>query len=603
MSKKFDNKTIETLSVNAVRESIALTGCLEPFVSDNDKGPSWDGYILIYHSSAKKKCNIKGKLYLQVKGSEIDCEFKNEISYPVDIYDLNNYLHNGGAIYFVVHINSNNMERQIYYSALPPTKIRRILRNAKDQKTKNITMSKFPDDELQKQLIINGCYEHCKMQASFADAELPTIEELEEKGVLESLSIPIPFVKGSDPLDVLVRRESYIYANIKGNVVPVPLDITLHNPVATVEKNIPVSVGNRVFYHKIRLIKDSNATWIKIGDSFTITIESKDFVPKMKYKGSKSLRNCAVDLDFILSCLDAEGFMYGDIFVPMKHSEADFSHFDIENEKLRLKQIKQLVQVIDDLGCKKDLDLSSLTKDDLKNIDNLLHAFVDHDIVTDVEKELSPIFFITVSGLNFLVCLNQMPDNPDTYQMFDFYDVNFPVICTMQSGEKIPISQYSILSQEALLTSDNLKCQRMLLSFQNMENRAMAIDRANSFLLTIVNAYDHDNTRTELIHTAEQFADWLMGATEDELPYSIRILNKFQILKRQKQLSDAQIKEVYSVLESATREDIKTGAYLLLDQQQAAEIHFERMDKEQQEAFMTYPIYHFWKESKGEENG
>ena len=40
---KFNSKTIETLSVNAVRNSITVCPLLDEFVADNDKEPSWDG--------------------------------------------------------------------------------------------------------------------------------------------------------------------------------------------------------------------------------------------------------------------------------------------------------------------------------------------------------------------------------------------------------------------------------------------------------------------------------------------------------------------------------------------------------------------------------
>lgn len=42
-------------------------------------------------------------------------------------------------------------------------------------------------------------------------------------------------------------------------------------------------------------------------------------------------------------------------------------------------------------------------------------------------------------------------------------------------------------------------------------------------------------------------------------------------------------------------EECIVGAYLLLGQQQAAEIHFARLSKEEQNSFKQYPIYHFWK--------
>lgn len=52
---------------------------------------------------------------------------------------------------------------------------------------------------------------------------------------------------------------------------------------------------------------------------------------------------------------------------------------------------------------------------------------------------------------------------------------------------------------------------------------------------------------------------------------------------------------LYSMAEDSTiSEDCRVGAYLLLDQQNAAEIHFEKLSKDQQENFKTYPIYYFW---------
>ncbi|MDD4413451.1 MAG: hypothetical protein PHR14_02690 [Oscillospiraceae bacterium] len=40
-------KAIEMLSTNAVKDSIAMSGFLEPFIADNDKEPSWDGHVYI----------------------------------------------------------------------------------------------------------------------------------------------------------------------------------------------------------------------------------------------------------------------------------------------------------------------------------------------------------------------------------------------------------------------------------------------------------------------------------------------------------------------------------------------------------------------------
>ena len=38
-----DSKAIETISVNAVRNSVVMSELLDQFIQDNDKEPSWDG--------------------------------------------------------------------------------------------------------------------------------------------------------------------------------------------------------------------------------------------------------------------------------------------------------------------------------------------------------------------------------------------------------------------------------------------------------------------------------------------------------------------------------------------------------------------------------
>lgn len=56
-----DNRAIETLSVNAVKNSIVTSEFLDQFIADNDKEPSWDGFIYIYGDKSKKKAVLKGE--------------------------------------------------------------------------------------------------------------------------------------------------------------------------------------------------------------------------------------------------------------------------------------------------------------------------------------------------------------------------------------------------------------------------------------------------------------------------------------------------------------------------------------------------------------
>ena len=119
-----DNKAIETLSVNAVKNSIVISEFLDQFIADNDKEPSWDGFVYIYGNKSKKKSDLKGRMPVQIKGTVCDDHSKDEISFTMSTVDLRNYLYDGGCVLFVVHIGNVGITNKIYYAELTPIKLR-----------------------------------------------------------------------------------------------------------------------------------------------------------------------------------------------------------------------------------------------------------------------------------------------------------------------------------------------------------------------------------------------------------------------------------------------------------------------------------------------
>jgi hypothetical protein len=112
-------------------------------------------------------------------------------------------------------------------------------------------------------------------------------------------------------------------------------------------------------------------------------------------------------------------------------------------------------------------------------------------------------------------------------------------------------------------------------------------------------AYD-ESGRKEILNTAKAFAEWLISTDDTMLTYEIKKLNLLQIIKRERKFNIEEIKALFAITEnSATREEMLVGAYLLLDNQVAAELHFDCLDPMEQENFKEYPIYKFWK-SKAE---
>ena len=75
---------------------------MNDFINDNDKEPSWDGFIYLYNSNDLKAENIKYRVPVQVKGKNAPNLLKKQwISYETELKHLRNYYSDGGVFYIV----------------------------------------------------------------------------------------------------------------------------------------------------------------------------------------------------------------------------------------------------------------------------------------------------------------------------------------------------------------------------------------------------------------------------------------------------------------------------------------------------------------------
>ena len=414
-----DKKAIETISVNAVRNSIVTSPFLDQFIADNDKEPSWDGNVYIYEDTRKKKSKQKGRMPVQVKGKVCADFSADEISYSMAVSDLKNYLYDGGVVLFVVYMNACGTATQIYYAELTPIKLRFELNNAKTQKSKTVKLKKFPDDGNKKATIFLNCFQNCKKQASFTDAKLYSIEELEKTGLLEGLTIPLAGA-GIDPKTLLMTSEAYLYANVKGSSIPQPIKLLPKGIVTREEVLKDVVIDDYIYYKKYNVIKSAQSTIVQFGESFSITFEEEKALCKINYKNPSKLRSLAIDLHFLLDYIEKGYFQVGGVKYPFDKVGANFNNFDIEKERRRLLFAQRSVKVLDMLGCKKDLDVMKLTGEDIRNLDRLAVALIDKEPVFGLKPDLPPVLLMTIGGLKFAL-LFVKGERKGEYSIFDFF--------------------------------------------------------------------------------------------------------------------------------------------------------------------------------------
>lgn len=590
-----NKKAIETLSVNAVRDSIVLSPLLDQFIPDDDKEPSWDGHVYIYNDISKRKDRLEGRMPVQVKGKVFDDLSKDEITYSMSTADLRNYLNDGGAVLFVVYLSNGGASKKIYYSELAPLKLRFLLESAGSQATKVVRLKAFPNDPNSKATIFLNCLQNCQKQASFKGGKIYTVEELQKMGVLEGLTIPLAGVAGGNPNTVFFNCDNYLYAKLKGASALQPLGI-ISKGVTEEKRSVPVSVDGKQYYSNYTLISDSKTNTFKFGDSLTIKLEKDDSSGTINYHSSRSLRNSAVDIEFFFDAIAKQQIELNGQKLPFDLQLDKLHGFDVDAEKGKLLFAQRSVQALEALGFKGDIDMAELADEDYRNLSRLAIAFVDNRPVCGLNPDIPPVAYMAIGKIKLILTFTKDENTIGQYQLADFFKSSIYVGYDNAAGEKEPTSKFSILQADDLLGIGNFQPEYLLPSFQAFSG-SVNFYRANLFMLELIAAYDRSGgERKEMLNTAGEFDQWLQKESGTALDKGVVQINHYQIIKRKRPLNVDEQAELWGILEDSDYSDvIKVAAYLLLDQQIPAERLLGKLPAEKQDAIKQYPIYHFWK--------
>lgn len=594
------SKAIEELATNAVKKSIITTDFLDQFISENDKEPTWDGYVYIYNDKKKKKSDLKGRVAVQIKGKQKDEMPTDEISFPVSTVDMKNFLYDGGAIYYVVYISSDGTKEAIYYTTLSPVKLKLYLDQTEGQDTKSLKLTPFPTDNNRKATIFLNFYLDCKRQVSFASKEMLSLEELEKQDVMTGLTFSVTGYGYSqnDIYKALFENEVYLYANIKGSNVPIPIDLIPCNLQTLETEPSTIVVNDKVYYSSLSRIRSKDKVIVQIGKSFKITMTGLGAPVNINYNSAPMLSDRIKDTEFLLDVLHSKHFSINGCKLDINPTTTELQNFNIEAQTESVEYYKRMQMVLKLLNVHQDINLSTITEQEQQEMHNLITAFVDKKTVRNIRKDLPVITKIKIQNIVLILVFKETSEGSGEYNIYNFFRSNLVLMYDrLESNDKYITSQYSILQKDNYLQISNIDYDAILPSYQALlKNNPAIFDRANIDMLNMISAYD-ENKNVKLLKVAKSFAEWILNEDKDVLPYEIKLLNLLQIVRRERELNIDEVKQLCAITEnSLTREDIKVGAYLLLDNQMAAQIHFDILDKDMQEDFKKYPIFAFWKE-------
>lgn len=588
------NKTvIEMVSINKLKDAVLRTGVVEPDVHENDKTPSWDGEFRLYKSRESfSKDSLIGRIPVQVKGTWVEQFQKNKAVFQADVSDLQNYLNDGGAVFFLIQIKDFD-NYKIYYTSLLPFDLRRLLDKAENQKTKQIKLELFPNKYRDGMLRIFSDFLTNKKKQATLLPEIRSMKDLENSNMkIEKFEFSVPGIgigNSDDMFEELLSHPQYVYARPKNIDFSFAVDKIYPEKIVIHQKN-SVEVNGEVLYDHIDLVRLPNRKKLfKLGNDVTITIDDNSFNINYQFHGTLQEQICEMKL--ISALLQKQPVNIGGHPLPGNLS-LDFHGHTLDEALDRLSGLLRVDTALKKLHVKKDLNLGSLTDKEINGINYLVNGIMDNKPVPFKLPGEANVGKLSLGNITLLLVMKESKDGAG-HLISDFFDADDIVLSekdtSLESGYKI--SPYVLMDANKFETIDNASLFEVVPSIQKQPYSTVYGDRIILLILELLKLYDRRKT-DNILDVIVQLLDFLEenDSSQEEL-YQI---NRLQTEKRRRKLTKQEIQYLVTMKNSGIPLQYQLAANILLDSFQEAQLIYEKLDKSEQEIFDAYPIKNLW---------
>ena len=569
---------IEKRSISELKSWIAEHDLLDEYINDNDKEPSWDGYIMVYTDEDLKAEHIKYKIPVQVKG-----KCKNElinrkmITYPVEYRHLQNYYFDGGVVYFVIAISEDAKRKTIFANALTPVKLKELLKSAekKPNQTKNIPLQRLKD--VHELYILLLQYGHDSKRQGTGQCELmrKTIDlsKLRDIDKLEATVISANSEK--EALKKIFSGEVGLFGHLEKSDIWLPVEYSqqIRFKVRTVRCHDElVKVDGIEFYKRFRIEEDDESIKIIFSDNLYIKLTDIGYTMNLALNGTvESLRQ---DVLFMKALLSGHILQLGKMVEIEIHSDAIGNDF-LEGIKIT-DAFTRACEQFDVRPSKKMKDYTEQDWKKMQELTNLYHGYIipkDGDIAWHMwwwENKLYP--FIVYRENNKVHAINIFKDDKCVTEVkFEEKKYRVPVFASL--NRDIWSKLYDVREQTLIKQIEQ--------SDINMETAPVFI----SIFIELMWAYD-DIENEKYYNAAFLIIEKLIELDNDNVAATI---NRMQLIYRKRELAEEEMRK----LEAIDDQDYlaKCAANILLDNKRIAKKYLEKMSEEDKNKFKQNPIY------------
>lgn len=566
----YTTKEVEEIAIANLEAMVRKTGKrkVDSAFDKNDKGPSWDGFLIIYNEeNNNSKANISSRIPVQIKGTETKKFDKKFKSYPIKLSDLRNYFNDGGAIYIVVEIEPETEKSKIFYKLLLPVDIQEILEEAEKKNntnTINVKLDKILESS-------TDFYSVCKIFE--VEKQHQSVQQVKKALKLEQVEGKnLEFVSIANPLDVL-NRTIYPYVRDEYNCL-VPLRDSIEVDEVKVRYNKDIVVGDKVYFDNYEEHYNvDGSVYYSFGDYIVL----RDGMVSLK----KSRGN-------ILERVDSVKFLLDNLNNSNKHRREKIELEKIEVLESEYNMLMEIIKKCNILG----IDLNSVKTKQFKSRD--CDIFETINLVNDKNMKFEDLLEIKLVNVKLLekkyLVLKAVYKDIEKY--YNYYSDGLDICVRYTQNDKtVTASKFIHLKCEDLLCNNfNKEVVIDSLDIIKDEDKHILEDALTNFSLELIKAFDISQN-IEYLDLVELIYSSLQNKNDE-----IKIINCAQIEYRKNgKLGYKTIGELIKIKDTTDVNEYLAAVYILLEDDTMFNKYFNTLNSEVQDRFIKYPIYMLYK--------
>lgn len=539
---------VEGQAVAAVSTIFGRCPRLMAELASNDKTPFTDGFIYVYSSEKQSNATAMGRVPVQIKGRTHTAKIKetaDTIQFGIDRVDLEFFKQDGGVLYFFVPVSPDGYAKGVFYEALTPFRINRLLDKMKPgQKSLNVKLKRFTDNITEVQNLTGYALE-ARKQASTrinVDEVLPQLTSLTVRSRTQ--------IHDDRPTELKLEESDFFIEGTMagGSIIPLDMDIMVYPGEYIPEPmEIDISCGGVVYEKPVRQQIDSDNARITLSDGLTIRVQRDSIGLKtnIDLSAEGTVFDQLKDLSFFLAAARGEPLHYGDMVMPPLAPNVD-DRRELEFVRARIQEMVEALGYLD-LG-------SELARSIPLGLQEKQYLVMLHDAL--LAKEDIPTHESGRGRMNVLlgdyqvVVLVSEGTKEDHRRIIDpFHPENrgdFRILREGEDGKPEEIEWatiYEALHEDDFGRTLNLHVDHIAEAYDALEDRNVALSIANQFLLNLLHAADKADApmRAYLLRGAGNLSDWLVEKGDGDVLYNI---NQWQVWYRRAPLAEETEREI-----------------------------------------------------------